>query len=255
MVDTSHRITGLADKPVASEDILFLTHHLLAAPVGFGGELPVELLLHRNVFLRESIFRYWQREFLKLLGNIAAAPTRSAQARRLAGHMLAERQWRALHAAVGDAAASDHPDLLRMLLDGIEWFHPDESPSLRYAVDTRKWVSCLTVNGLEFLSRDVFAFDDDTLAAILIHRRISQDFAAGTVERVTEPGTSADRKKQAAVVQRLGRTMDGLRRALVEGGDLSKAISAAIAIVGARPTVRPVRSFGGVHAAVERARA
>ncbi len=164
----------VSDRPLASEDLLFLTHHLLVRPTGWTGEMPIEILLHRNPLLGESVFRFWQREFLALMRGIARAPTRSEQRRLLLAPMLDEIEWRGAHAAAHAVAAEDDPSVLAALLAGVKHFDPEAAPSGRYAVDTRRRLSCLAMQAFEFLAFEVFASDDPTAAGVEAFRRAAR---------------------------------------------------------------------------------
>lgn len=201
-----------SDHPLASEDLLFLTHHLLVRPTGWTGEMPIEILLHRNPVLGESVFRFWQREFLALLRAVAEAPTRSEQRRLLMAPMLDEIEWRGAHAAAHAVAAEDDPSVLAALLAGVRHFDPAAAPSRRYAVDTRRRLSCLAMQAFEFLAFEVFAPDDATVAGVEAFRRAARRRGEALVARAVSPS-----KPHEAVLRLAEEALGDLRRALLLG--------------------------------------
>lgn len=171
MVDSVRLVRDSSDEPLASEDLLFLSHHLLVRPTGWTGEVPIEILLNRNPLLGESVFRFWQRGFLALLSRIAEAPTFSEQRRLVVAAMLDEIAWRASHAAVRAAGAEDEPSAIAALLAGSGFFDAVAPSNRRYALDTRSRTGSLSMQALEFLAEEVFFLDDATCGMIETFRR------------------------------------------------------------------------------------
>ena len=200
----------VSERALASEDLLFLTHHLLVRPTGWTGEMPIEILLHRNPLLGESVFRFWQREFLSLLRGIADAPTRSEQRRRVIAPMLDEIEWRAVHCAAAGVAAEDDARVLAALLAGVKHFDPVASPSRRYAVDTRRRLSFLSMQAFEFLAFEVFGSDESMSVMIEAFRRAARRRGDTLVARAVSPS-----KPQDAALRLAEEELCALRRALL----------------------------------------
>lgn len=167
------------DLAIPTGKFLFDCQDLLSEPSGPAGRgLPMEALLNRNAFLREPIFRYWQKEFKVRLESISMGGTRADQTARLAAVLLAEEEWRMFHKAMLDTGVAPLPDVMQLLLNTTEWFNPEEAPSLHYAVDTRRWVNVLSLNALHHIREKMLPFTPPMMQGVEQFKRLA--YAVGT---------------------------------------------------------------------------
>jgi hypothetical protein len=195
-------------------------HDLLSEASGPAGRgLPTEALLNRNVFLREPIFRYWQKEFRIRLEAISLGGSRADQTGRLAAVLLAEEEWRMFHKAMQDSGAAPRPDALRLLLNTTEWFNPEEAPSLHYAVDTRRWVNALSLNALHHIREEMLPFGLSMMQGLEQFKRLAYAVGTGRIALIEAEEEGRTGRRGIAKLRETEAFLAELRSALTGGTD------------------------------------
>ncbi len=209
---------------------------LLTEPSGPAGRgLPTEALLNRNVFLREPIFRYWQKEFKVRLEAISLGGTRVDQRARLASVLLAEEEWRMFHKAMHDSGVAPLQEVMQLLLNTTEWFNPDEAPSLLYAVDTRRWVNSLSLNALHHIRETLLPFSVPMMQGVEQFKRLAYAVGTGRIALIEAAEEGRPGRRRIAKLRETEAFFAELRAALTGGTDPVPLSAEFFARRGSRP--------------------